>query len=57
MNEANNEIDILIDKIEFDQATDKDVTMLKKWKLYRISLKKLDASDINVIFPTKPELS
>ena len=27
LNEANNEIDILIDKIEFDQATDKDVTM------------------------------
>ena len=57
MNEANNEIDIFIDKIESDEATDEDVTMLKKWKLYRISLKKLDALDINVIFPTKPELS
>ena len=50
LNETNNEIDILYDKIESDEATDEDVTMLKKWKLYRISLKKLDASDINVIF-------
>ncbi|WP_371328902.1 tail fiber assembly protein [Gilliamella sp. A7] len=33
---------------------DDDVAMLKKWKLYRINLKKLDTSDINVIFPIKP---
>lgn len=57
LKEANIEIDILNDKIEFDEATDDDVAMLKKWKLYRISLKKLDISDINVIFPEKPELS
>ena len=57
LKEVNIEIDILNDKIEFDEATDDDVAMLKKWKLYRISLKKLDASDINVIFPEKPELS
>ena len=55
LKEANSEIDILNDKIEFDDATDDDVAMLKKWKLYRISLKKLDASDINVIFPEKPQ--
>lgn len=54
LKEANSEIDILNDKIEFDEATDDDVTMLKKWKLYRISLKKLDIADINVIFPVKP---
>lgn len=52
--EANSEIDILNDKIEFDEATDDDVVMLKKWKLYRINLKKLDATDINAIFPIKP---
>lgn len=57
LKEANIEIDILNDKIEFDEATDGDVAMLKKWKLYRINLKKLDVSDINVIFPEKPELS
>ena len=57
LKEANIEIDILNDKIEFDEATDGDVAMLKKWKLYRISLKKLDVSDTNVIFPTKPQLS
>lgn len=55
LKEANSEIDILNDKIEFDDATDGDVAMLKKWKLYRINLKKLDVSDINVIFPEKPE--
>lgn len=55
LKEANIEIDILNDKIEFDEATADDVTMLKKWKLYRINLKKLDTSDINVIFPEKPE--
>lgn len=52
---ANIEIDILNDKIEFDEATDGDVAMLKKWKLYRINLKKLDVLDINIIFPEKPE--
>ena len=54
LKEANIEIDILNDKIEFDEATDDDVAMLKKWKLYRINLKKLDATDINTIFPIKP---
>jgi len=54
LKEANVEIDILNDKIEFDDATDEDIAMLKKWKLYRINLKKLDISDINVIFPIKP---
>lgn len=54
LKEANVEIDILNDKIEFDVATDDDVAMLKKWKLYRINLKKLDISDINVILPIKP---
>ena len=57
LKEANIEIDILNDKIEFDDVTDDDVAMLKKWKLYRISLKKLDISDINIIFPKKPQLS
>lgn len=57
LKEANIEIDILNDKIELDEATDEEVAMLKKWKLYRISLKKLDTSDINVIFPEKPQLS
>ena len=54
LKEANVEIDILNDKIEFDDATDGDVAILEKWKVYRINLKKLDISDINVIFPTKP---
>lgn len=56
LKEANIEIDILNDKIEFYEATEGDLAMLKKWKLYRISLKKLDISDINAIFPEKPRL-
>ena len=55
LKETNIEIDILNDKIEFDDATDDDVAILKKWKLYRINLKKLDVSDTNVIFPEKPQ--
>lgn len=54
LKEANAEIDILNDKIEFDEAADEDIAILKKWKLYRINLKKLDVNDINLTFPEKP---
>ena len=48
------EIEILNDKIELNCATKEDFNLLKKWKLYRITLSGLDISDINVIFPQKP---
>ncbi|PXZ06208.1 tail fiber assembly protein [Gilliamella apicola] len=54
LKEANIEIDILNDKLEFDAATNDDITLLKKWKLYRINLKKLDVNDINLTFPERP---
>lgn len=54
LKEANAEIDILNDKIEFDEAADEDIAILKKWKLYRINLNKLDVNDINLTFPEKP---
>jgi len=38
-------------------SEDGDEERLKLWKKYRVLLNRIDASDINVIFPEKPELS
>ena len=54
LNEANENISILQDAIDFDMAEDGDEEKLKLWKKYRILLNRIDASDINVIFPEKP---
>ena len=54
LSEANNEIDILNDKIELEIATDEDKKLLKKWKLYRIQLKSIDTSKLDIELPVKP---
>jgi hypothetical protein len=54
INEANEKISILLDAIDLDMAEDGDEEKLKNWKKYRILLTRIDTSDINVIFPTKP---
>lgn len=54
LSEANNEIDILNDKIELEIATDGDEKLLKKWKLYRIQLKSIDANKPDIELPIKP---
>ena len=54
LNEANENISILQDAIDFDMSENGDEEKLKLWKKYRILLNRIDASDINVIFPEKP---
>ena len=55
LNEANENISILQDAIDFDMAEDGDEDKLKAWKKYRVLLNRINASDINVIFPEKPQ--
>ena len=57
LNEANENISILQDAIDLDMSEDGDEERLKLWKKYRVLLNRIDASDTNVIFPTKPQLS
>lgn len=57
LNEANENISILQDAIDLDMSEDGDEERLKSWKKYRILLNRIDVSDINVIFPEKPQLS
>ncbi|MCX8600245.1 MULTISPECIES: tail fiber assembly protein [unclassified Gilliamella] len=54
LSEANNEIDILNDKIELEIATDDDKKLIKKWKLYRIQLKSIDINKLDIELPVKP---
>ncbi|OTQ49354.1 tail fiber assembly protein [Gilliamella apis] len=54
LNEANENISILQDAIDLEMSEDGDEEKLKAWKKYRILLNKIDATDINVIFPEKP---
>lgn len=55
LNEANENISILQDAIDLDMSEDGDEERLKAWKKYRVLLNRIDTSDINVIFPEKPE--
>lgn len=55
LNEANENISILQDAIDLDMSEDGDEERLKLWKKYRVLLNRIDASDTNVIFPTKPQ--
>ena len=55
LNEANKNISILQDAIDLDMSEDGDEEKLKAWKKYRVLLNRIDASDINVIFPEKPQ--
>ena len=54
LSDANNEIDILNDKIELEIATDDDKKLLKKWKFYRIQLKSIDTNKLDIELPEKP---
>ena len=55
LNEANEQISYLQDAIDFDMAENGDEEKLKAWKKYRVLLNRINASDINVIFPEKPQ--
>ena len=55
LNEANENISILQDAIDLEMSEDGDEERLKAWKKYRILLTRVDASDINAVFPAKPE--
>ena len=55
LNEANENISILQDAIDLEMSEDGDEEKLKAWKKYRVLLNRIDASDINVIFPEKPQ--
>ena len=54
LNEAHENISILQDAIDLDISENGDEDKLKAWKKYRVLLNRIDASDINVIFPDKP---
>lgn len=54
ISEANEKIAILQDIIDLDMQESNEVEQLKQWKKYRILLTRVDASDVNVVFPEKP---
>lgn len=54
LNEANENISILQDTIDFGMSEDGDEDKLKAWKKYRILLNRIDVSNIPVVFPEKP---
>ena len=55
INEANEKIAVLQDIIDLDMCESNEAEQLKQWKKYRILLTRVDASDVNVVFPSKPE--
>ncbi|MBI0060371.1 tail fiber assembly protein [Gilliamella sp. M0320] len=55
INEANEKIAIFHDIIDLDMQEADEEAQLKAWKKYRILLTRVDASDINAVFPDKPE--
>ncbi|OCG21149.1 hypothetical protein A9G11_08400 [Gilliamella sp. wkB108] len=55
LNEANEKIAILQDIIDLDMQESNEEEQLKQWKKYRILVTRADTSDINVVFPSKPE--
>ncbi|MWN06300.1 tail fiber assembly protein [Gilliamella sp. Pas-s95] len=55
INEANEKIAVLQDIIDLDMQEADEEAELKAWKKYRILLTRVDASDINAVFPAKPE--
>jgi len=54
LNDANQNISMFQDAIDLGMSEKGDDEKLKLWKKYRILLNRIDASDINVIFPEKP---
>lgn len=55
INEANEKISLLQDIIDLDMQESDEEAQLKQWKKYRILLTRVDASDINAVFPEKPQ--
>ncbi|MWN32080.1 MULTISPECIES: tail fiber assembly protein [unclassified Gilliamella] len=55
INEANEKIALLQDIIDLDMQESDEEAQLKQWKKYRILLTRVDASDINAVFPEKPQ--
>jgi len=55
INEANEKIAVLQDIIDLDMQESNEEEQLKQWKKYRILVTRVDASDINAVFPAKPE--
>ena len=55
LNKANENISILQDAIDFDMSENGDEDKLKAQKKYRILATRVNASDINAVFPAKPE--
>ena len=54
MQEAVSQISLLQDIIDLDMQESNEVEQLKEWKKYRILLTRVDASDVNALFPEKP---
>ena len=52
--EANDKIAMLQDIIDLDMQESNEDEQLKAWKKYRILLTRVDASDVNALFPEKP---
>jgi len=55
INAANEKIAVIQDIIDLDMQEADEEVQLKKWKKYRILLTRVDASDINAVFPEKPQ--
>ena len=55
INETIQKIALLQDIIDLDMQESNEEEQLKQWKKYRILLTRVDASDINAVFPEKPE--
>jgi hypothetical protein len=55
INDANEKIAILQDIIDLDMQETDEEAQLKAWKKYRILLTRVDASDVNAVFPVKPQ--
>jgi hypothetical protein len=55
LNDANEKIAILQDIIDLDMQESDEEAQLKAWKKYRILLTRVDASDVNAVFPEKPQ--
>lgn len=55
LNEANEKIAVLQDSIDLSMQEPNTDEQLKQWKKYRILLTHVDTSDINAVFPSKPE--
>ena len=55
INQANEKIALLQDIIDLDMQESNEEEQLKQWKKYRILLTRINVSDTNISFPTKPE--